>query len=60
MVAVKIINTNQMAPKKLLRIKQEAEILSSLNHPYIIPFIDFYTDKYHMYLVMDLMDMDLG
>lgn len=54
--AVKVINKNKFesAPKVVENFKKEVDILSKLNHPSIIRFIDFVEDESSIYIVLEL------
>lgn len=54
--AVKVINKNKFesAPKVVENFKKEVDILSKLDHPNIIRFIDFVEDESSIYIVLEL------
>lgn len=54
--AVKVINKNKFesAPKVVENFKKEVDILSRLDHPSIIHFIDFVEDESSIYIVLEL------
>ena len=54
--AVKVINKNKFesAPRVVENFKKEVDILSKLDHPNIIRFIDFVEDESSIYIVLEL------
>lgn len=53
-VAIKIIRKKSFKYNKIMQIKKEAEILSSLNHPNIVRFISLNETLKRIFLVMEL------
>jgi serine/threonine protein kinase len=58
-VAVKVIEKNTVKPEKISDLKKEAEILSSLHHPNIVKFIHLKETQTRIFLVMELLKVDL-
>lgn len=57
MAAVKVINADMITDFTRQLLRQEAENLSSLNHPNIVQFIDYHIDeKGNVYLIMEYVD----
>ena len=54
-VAVKIINKQNCSEPQLIKLRREAEILSTLSHPNIVQFKKVTETDKHIYLVMELM-----
>jgi serine/threonine protein kinase len=54
-VAIKLYEKSKLSEKlRQKSIKREIKILSRLNHPNIVNFIDCFSTKNHIYLVMEL------
>lgn len=57
MAAVKVINSNMITDFTRQLLQQEAENLSSLNHPNIVQFKNYHIDeKGNVYLIMEYVD----
>jgi len=54
-VAIKCVLRKDLPPADDAAIYDEVAILSSLNHPHIIPLIDFFDEKDCYFIVMELM-----
>lgn len=54
-VAIKCVLRKDLPPADDAAIYDEVAILSSLNHPYIVPIIDFFDEKDCYFIVMELM-----
>jgi calcium/calmodulin-dependent protein kinase I len=54
-VAIKCVLRKDLPPADDAAIYDEVAILSSLNHPHIIPIIDFFDEKDCYFIVMELM-----
>ncbi|KAL4455093.1 hypothetical protein ABPG74_006475 [Tetrahymena malaccensis] len=52
--AVKIISKQQTPKEEQIRLKNEVEILKSLDHPNIIKVFEFYQDTRFLYIVTEL------
>ena len=55
-VAVKWIKTAHLSPQFLQRLEKEARIHARLNHPNIVPLLEFSVAEGMPYLVMELVD----
>ena len=54
-VAIKCVLRKDLPPADDAAIYDEVAILSSLNHPHIVPIIDFFDEKDCYFIVMELM-----
>lgn len=54
-VAIKVLSPELTDPSFVDRFKYEAELIATLEHPYIVPVYDFGTEKKQMYIVMRYM-----
>ena len=54
-VAIKCVLRKDLPPADDAAIYDEVAILSSLNHPHIVPLIDFFDEKDCYFIVMELM-----
>lgn len=54
-VAIKVMSPDLADPSFVDRFKYEAELIATLEHPYIVPVYDFGTEKKQMYIVMRYM-----
>lgn len=52
--AVKVIDRRKLAPEGEAAVKEEVNILSSLKHPHVIAFRDFFEDAHTYYIVTEL------
>ena len=52
--AVKSIAKKNLSKDDLINLSREVEIISQLDHPNIIKFLETYQDKYYFHLVMEL------
>jgi len=55
-VAVKIVNKRELNAEDLASLKEEIEILGSINHKNIIRLYDFYDEGSEMYLITELVE----
>lgn len=58
-VAIKIFDTTDKSYEGISQIVQEADILSSLDHPYILPFFDLVIEPFQIGIVTYMMEMNL-
>lgn len=54
--AVKIVDRTQLKPEDEVGLRQEVEIMKSLQHPHIVQLLDFFEEEKTYYLVMELME----
>lgn len=54
--AAKEIIKASLKPEDEIGLKQEIDILQSLNHPHIVKFVDFFDEKDHYYVVLELLE----
>lgn len=54
-VAIKVMSPDLADPSFVERFKYEAELIATLEHPYVVPVYDFGTEKNQMYIVMRYM-----
>lgn len=52
--AVKIVEIYKISKKDLSLTMEEMKILASLDHPNIVKIYEYFLDKKHFYIVMDL------
>lgn len=55
-VAVKTINRTNLPVEDEIALKQEVEILTSLNHPNIVKCFDFFEEEKYYYVVMEILE----
>ena len=55
-VAVKVLSKRKMAPEDVDSLKNEIEIMKTVDHPNIVKMIDFFEDEAHYCLIMELME----
>ena len=55
-VAVKVLSKRKMAQDDVDSLKNEIEIMRTVDHPNIVKMIDFFEDEAHYCLVMELME----
>ncbi|KAL8003284.1 putative rho-associated protein kinase [Plasmopara halstedii] len=53
-VAVKCIAKASLGPQDVHSLKQEVEVMSSLNHPNIVPLLDYFEEDRYYYIVTPL------
>jgi serine/threonine protein kinase len=53
MVAIKCVDRKKLSSEDLAMLRREVQILSSLDHPNIIKFIEYTENPSHCYLVME-------
>ncbi|KAE8886197.1 hypothetical protein PF001_g14602 [Phytophthora fragariae] len=53
-VAVKCIAKASLGPQDVHSLKQEVEVMSSLNHPNIVPLLDYFEENRYYYIVTPL------
>ncbi|KAG1703463.1 hypothetical protein DVH05_007411 [Phytophthora capsici] len=53
-VAVKCIAKASLGPQDVHSLKQEVEVMSSLNHPNIVPLLDYFEEERYYYIVTPL------
>lgn len=53
-VAVKCIAKASLKPQDVHSLKQEVEVMSSLNHPNIVPLLDYFEENRYYYIVTPL------
>lgn len=54
LVAIKSISKRKLSPSDLADLMKEVEILSSLDHPNIVKFIETYHDQHYFHIIMEL------
>lgn len=52
-VAIKAFKKYNLSPNELRAIQEEVRVLSKLDHPNIVKYFDTYSDKKHMFIVME-------
>lgn len=52
--AIKSLMKKNLSPEDIKGLEKEVEILSSLDHPNIIKFLESYQDKHYFHIVMEL------
>lgn len=52
-MAIKLIKKNKLDEDAIEMIKQEVQILSSIDHPNIVKYYETYDDESKLYLVME-------
>ena len=52
MVAIKVLDKTQLT-EQLPQIMREVQILTTVDHPYIVKYFETYDDKSYLYLVME-------
>lgn len=55
-VAVKVLSKRKMAPEDIDSLKNEIEIMKTVDHPSIVRMVDFFEDEAHYCLIMELME----
>ncbi|KAK1946718.1 Calcium/calmodulin-dependent protein kinase type 1 [Phytophthora citrophthora] len=53
-VAVKCIAKASLGPQDVHSLKQEVEVMSSLNHPNLVPLLDYFEEERYYYIVTPL------
>ncbi|KAI9919214.1 hypothetical protein PsorP6_011938 [Peronosclerospora sorghi] len=53
-VAVKCIARASLGPQDVHALKQEVEVMSSLNHPNLVPLLDYFEEDRYYYIVTPL------
>ena len=55
-VAVKVLSKRKMAQEDIESLKNEIEIMKTVDHPNIVRLVDFFEDEAHYCLIMELME----
>ena len=55
-VAVKVLSKRKMAQDDIDSLKNEIEIMKTVDHPGVVRMIDFFEDEAHYCLIMELME----
>lgn len=59
MVAIKIFDSTDMSYEEISKIIMEADILSSLDNQYILPFFDLVVEPFRIGIVSPIMEMNV-
>jgi serine/threonine protein kinase len=54
--AVKVLSKRKMTGEDIDSLKNEIEIMKTVDHPNIVKMVDFFEDEAHYCLVMELME----
>ncbi|XP_055348989.1 serine/threonine-protein kinase D1-like [Paramacrobiotus metropolitanus] len=58
-VAIKVTDKPRLSEKEAIRMKQEIEILRSLNHPGVVNVDGFFENQQHVFIVMEKLCSDM-